>query len=77
MRLTTNLHIGWVRLSRLPKTVLQCPRCKSPRSHKAHNWRWDEDAQSWLCTRPSCMDEPYQRRINRNVMQTLYAPPPR
>jgi hypothetical protein len=52
----STVHPGWARLTRYPESVIPCPRCSSPRSHKAHNWRWDEDAGSWLCTRPSCME---------------------
>jgi hypothetical protein len=87
------LHAGWLRLSTLPVSVTLCPRCKSPQQTKerswvwnedmeewitsSHNWRWDETEERWLCTRPSCMEEPQRPRINRNVMQTLYASPPR
>jgi len=52
--MTNALHPGWNRLARFPPHVVPCPRCSSPRDTRDHNWRWDEDAGSWLCRRPSC-----------------------
>lgn len=68
------MHPGWVKLARLPRNVVMCPRCSSPRSHKEHNWRWDEDAGSWLCTRPSCMEQ--RRVVKLSAAQRMYAPIP-
>lgn len=69
------LHAGWVRLSRLPRDVVPCPRCNAPHTHREHNWRWDEDAGSWLCRRASCADPGIRQRVN--PWMKAYPPVPR
>lgn len=68
------LHPGWLRLIALPAKVVPCPRCSAPHTHKAHNWRWDDEVGSWLCRRASCQNPGITQRVN--PWQRMYAPMP-
>lgn len=69
------IHPSWLRLVKLPPNVIPCPRCSSPRHHNEHNWRWDEEAGSWLCTRPFCMEQ-LEKTTDISIWQRKYAPVP-